>query len=258
MSYLEVTSPGFVSKVELYNSNQPLFDAFNIERQIMESLNKKVWVKGAGYIVIETTEAMTVVDVNSGKYAKNTEQEINSLNTNLESAKEIVRQLRLRDIGGIIVVDFIDLYEEKNRRKLYEELKKEFRRDRAKASVLPMSDFGLIQITRQRVRQNILNRVYDTCPYCRGTGNVMSKMGFQTEIERWIQRYSGNPSTRRLTLHVNPIVKSYLQSGFITELFKLNLKYKLWISVESDSSLSLDDYKFFTADDRDITSEFEI
>lgn len=257
-TYLELTSPDFVNKVELYNRNQPLFDAFNIERQILESLSKKVWVKGAGYIVIETTEAMTVVDVNSGKYAKNTEQEINSLNTNLEAGKEIVRQLRLRDIGGIIVVDFIDLYDEKNRRKLYEELKKEFRKDRAKASLLPMSDFGLVQITRQRVRQNILNRVFDTCPMCKGTGNVMSKTGFLTEIERWLQRYSASSGPIRLKLRVNPIISGYLRSGFISEIFKMNLKYRLWIKVENDTSLGLDEYKFISlSSNEDVTTEFE-
>lgn len=159
--YLGETSPEFSDKVQLYDREQPLFDVYKIEEQLQESLQRKVWLKNGGYIIIEPTEAMTVIDVNSGKYAKHREQEINSLNTNLESAREIVRQVRLRDIGGIIVIDFIDLYDDKNRRRLYEEIKKEFRNDRAKTTILPVSDFGLVEITRQRIRQNILHSVSD-------------------------------------------------------------------------------------------------
>ena len=129
-----------------------------LKNRLMKVSKQKSCSKNSGYIVIETTEAMTVVDVNSGKYAKLKDQEQNSLKINFEAAKEIARQLRLRDIGGIIVVDFIDLYEDSNKRKLHEELRKEFRKDRAKITVLPMTEFGLVQITRQRIRQNILNR----------------------------------------------------------------------------------------------------
>jgi ribonuclease G len=254
---LEESSPGFVKKLELYNGNQPLFDAFGIERQLDSSLNKKVWIKGAGYIVIETTEAMTVIDVNSGKYAKSANQEVNSLNTNIEAGKEIVRQLRLRDIGGIIVIDFIDLYEEKNRRKLYDELRKEFRKDRAKSTILPMSEFGLVQITRQRIRQSILNRVYDTCPLCKGTGQVMSRVSFLTMLERWIQRYKGSHSIRSLELRVNPILEAYLKHGIFSRVRKLSLKYKVRIKVTGDSDVALDDYKFYSRKTgEDITEEF--
>ncbi|MBK6539636.1 MAG: ribonuclease E/G [Ignavibacteria bacterium] len=153
--------PRIFSKLELYNGDQPLFDVYNIEKQIEESIQRKVWLKNGGCIIIEPTEAMTVVDVNSGKYARHRDQEINSLNTNLESAKEIVRQIRLRDIGGIIVIDFIDLYDEKNRRRLFEDIKREFKNDRAKSTILPVSEFGLVEITRQRIRQNIIHTVSD-------------------------------------------------------------------------------------------------
>lgn len=173
--YVDETSPEFSSKLELYNGDQPLFDVYNIEKQIEESIQRKVWLKNGGYIIIEPTEAMTVVDVNSGKYARHRDQEINSLNTNLESAKEIVRQIRLRDIGGIIVIDFIDLYDEKNRRRLYEDIKREFKNDRAKSTILPVSEFGLVEITRQRIRQNIIHTVSDICPMCSGSGHIQSK-----------------------------------------------------------------------------------
>ena len=133
-------------------------------------MGRKVPLPSGGYLIIEHTEEMVVIDVNSGRYAKSKEQEQNSLKTDLEASREIARQLRLRDIGGIIVVDFIDLEEEKNRKKIYDELKKEFRKDRSKVSVLPMSDFGLVQITRQRIRQNIMQAMKDVCPVCGGSG----------------------------------------------------------------------------------------
>lgn len=254
---LEETSPGFVKKLDLYTGNQPLFDLYNIERQLDSSLSKKVWIKGAGYIIIETTEAMTVIDVNSGKYARSSNQEVNSLNTNIEAGKEIVRQLRLRDIGGIIVIDFIDLYEEKSRRKLYDELRKEFRKDRAKATILPMSEFGIVQITRQRIRQNILNRVYDTCPLCKGTGTVLSRTSFLTNLERWIQRYKGSHSVHPLTLKVNPIVEAYLIHGLFSRVRKLSFKYKLRIKVIGDGDVALDDFKFISRKTgEDVTEEF--
>jgi len=176
--YLEETSPEFLPRVQLYNGNQPLFDSYNIEKQIQETLRRKVWLKNGGYIIIEPTEAMTVVDVNSGKYAKSKDQEVNSLTTNIEAAIEVVRQVRLRDIGGIIVIDFIDLYDDKNKKKLYEEVRKEFRKDRAKVTALPISDFGLCQITRQRIRQNIINSVSDICMMCKGSGKNTSRAGF--------------------------------------------------------------------------------
>ena len=254
---LEESSPGFVKKLDLYTGNQPLFDAFGIERQLDSSLNKKVWIKGAGYIVIETTEAMTVIDVNSGKYAKSSNQEVNSLNTNIEAGKEIVRQLRLRDIGGIIVIDFIDLYEERNRRKLYDELRKEFKKDRAKSTILPMSEFGIVQITRQRIRQSILNRIYDTCPLCKGTGQIMSRVSFLTMLERWIQRYKGSHSIRSLELKVNPVLEAYLKYGIFSRVRKLSLKYKIRIKVTGDSEVALDEYKFYSRKTgEDITEEF--
>ncbi len=254
---LEQTSPEFTDKVELYSASAPIFDVYNIEKQIEESLNKKVWLKNSGYIVIETTEAMTVVDVNSGKYAKSKDQELNSLKINFEAAKEIARQLRLRDIGGIIVVDFIDLYEDVNKRKLHEEIKKEFRKDRAKITVLSMTDFGLVQITRQRIRQNIMHRVSDSCPMCIGTGRVQSKMAFITEIETWLQRFRGGGGDIFLRMRVNPLIKHYLTSGIINKVLKFCLKYRTFIKLEVDEQLPLSEFRFLTAKGKtDITDEY--
>lgn len=257
-SYVDDTSPEFSDKIELFTSDQPLFDVFNIEKQIEESLQRKVWLKNGGYIIIEPTEAMTVVDVNSGKYAKHRDQEVNSLNTNLESAKEIVRQIRLRDIGGIIVIDFIDLYDDKNRKRLYEEVKKEFKNDRAKSTILPVSEFGLVEITRQRVRQNIIHTVSDLCPMCRGTGHVQSKSTFMNRMERWIQRYKGGNNGMSISIQVNPFIRNYLTEGFISKLNKIRLKNFLFIKLEEDESLALDEFKVYSKKhDKFITEEFD-
>lgn len=256
-NYIDITSPEFSEKIEYYSSTQPLFDAYNIEKQINESMSKKVWLKNSGYIVIESTEAMTVVDVNSGKYAKSQDQESNSLKINNEAGREIIRQLRLRDIGGIIVIDFIDLYEEENRKKLFEELKKEFRKDRAKVTILPMSEFGIVQITRQRVRQDIIQRVSDVCPMCNGKGRVQSRTSYITEIERWLQRYKGASNSRFLKLKVNPLIKPYLKCGFFNNLLKFEIKYFLSITLETDERLALDEFRFYSRkSNSDITQEF--
>ena len=260
-NYFDETAPEYLDRLEYYGGNAPLFDTYhNIEKQIDDSLNKRIYLKNSGYIVIETTEAMTVVDVNSGKYARAKDQELNSLKTNIEAAKEIARQSRLRDIGGIIVVDFIDLYDDNNKRKLHEEIKKEFRKDRAKATILMMSDFGIVQITRQRVRQNIIQRLSSTCPMCSGTGRTQNKMSFKTDIERWLQRYKGGNGGMFLRLRVNPLIKHSLTSGiFFNEILKLCVRYRLVIKLETDSELALSEFKFFTLKGKvDLTEEYDI
>lgn len=256
-NYVDVTSPEFSDKIELYSGHQPLFDAFNIEKQIDESLGNKVYLKNYGYLVIETTEAMTVIDVNSGNYAKDKDQEANSLKIDIEAAREIVRQLRLRDIGGIIVVDFIDLYEDANKKKLYDEMRREFRKDRAKTTVLPMTEFGLVQITRQRVRKNIMSALSSKCPMCYGTGRVQSRAFFMSQIERWLYRYKGANNSPFLTLKIHPLIKSFLKCGFISELTKLQFKYKVLIKLITDKRLPLNDFRFISRKTKkDITEEY--
>lgn len=257
-NYVDETSPESSEKLELYEGSAPVFDAYNnIDKQIEESLDKKIMIKNYGYIVIEITEAMTVVDVNSGKYAKSKDQEANSLRINIEAAKEIARQARLRDIGGIIVVDFIDLYEEQNKRRLYDEIRKEFRKDRAKATVLPMSEFGIVQITRQRIRQNIIHRVSAQCPMCSGSGRVQSQMTYLTDIQRWLQRYKGADNSIFLRMRVNPLIKDYLTSGIINKILKLCIKYRVVIKLETDKEFALDEYRFYQLRSKiDITDEY--
>jgi ribonuclease G len=256
-AYIKYTSAQLLDKIELHKDRRPIFDVFGIEKEIETTLSRKVWLKSGGYIIIEPTEAMMVIDVNSGRYAAKKEQEQNSLRTDLEAAREINRQLRLRDIGGIIVCDFIDLDDERNKRKVYEELKKEFRKDRAKVTVLPMTEFGLVQITRQRIRQNILHSFTEPCPACGGTGLVQSRTTTLNQIERWIRRFKSEGKESRITLKVNPQLADALRVGTISRLRKLMLKYFILIRLETDPSVHAGEFRVISRkQEKDITDQF--
>jgi ribonuclease G len=259
-SYLKITSPSLMDKVELYKNAEPIFDVYGIEKEIVLTLNKKVNLKSGGYVFIEHTEAMVVIDVNSGKYARSKDQETNSLKTNLEASREIVRQIRLRDLGGIIVIDFIDVYDDKNKKKVYDELKKEFRKDRAKVTILPMSEFGLVQITRQRVRQSLIKSISEPCPMCGGTGMVESSSNIIIRIERWIKRYKSQShklAPSKLILKVNPQVFKHLKEGTISHITRISFKYLLRIKLVEDQELAMQDFRFVQSkDNKDITEEY--
>lgn len=232
-----------MEKIELYKSSSSIFDEFKIEEQITTLMGRKVPLPSGGYLIIEHTEAMVVIDVNSGRYAKSKEQELNSLKTDLEASREIARQLRLRDIGGIIVIDFIDLEEEKNRKKIYDELKKEFRKDRSKVSVLPMSDFGLVQITRQRIRQNIMQAMKDVCPVCGGTGFMTKESHLVYDIEDWLKKYRKYFGGFSLIIKCHPTDASRLQNRRFT---KIQFKFLVKFTIEEDSGIQIGRFKFFS------------
>ncbi|TAK50824.1 MAG: Rne/Rng family ribonuclease, partial [Bacteroidetes bacterium] len=257
-SYLEQNSPHLLDKVELYKDREPIFDAYGVEKEITTSLGRKVWLKSGGYIIIEQTEAMVVVDVNSGRYAAKREQEQNSLRTNLEASRELCRQLRLRDIGGIIVVDFIDLEDEVSRKKVYDELRKEFRRDRAKVTVLPMTEFGLVQVTRQRIRQSVLHSFSEPCPVCGGAGLVQSKATVLNHLERWLRRFTSEGRELKLILKVHPSFAKYLKEGTWSRIRKFMFRYLVLIKIEEDPKIQVSEYRFFSVkQNKDITESFE-
>jgi ribonuclease G len=256
--YLKGVSPHLIDKIELFKGREPVFDSYGIEKEIAACLSKKVWLKSGGYIIIEQTEAMVVVDVNSGRYAAKREQEQNSLRTNLEAAREVTRQLRLRDIGGIIVIDFIDLEDERNKKKVYDELRKEFRKDRARVTVLPMTEFGLVQITRQRNRQNILLSFSEPCPVCGGAGIVQSKSAIVNQIERWIRRFKSETHELRLTLRVTPSLATYLKEGTISRIAKMQFKFLMFVKLEEDNKLSMGEFHFISPKQgKDITDKYK-
>ncbi len=257
-AYLEDNSPGLVEKVELYKDAEPVFDAYGIEKEIAVCLSPKVWMKSGGYLIIEQTEAMVVVDINSGRYAAKREQELNSLRTNLEAAREMCRQIRLRDLGGIIVADFIDLEDERNRKKVYDELRKEFRKDRAKVTVLPMTEIGLVQITRQRIRQSILHSFSEPCPVCGGGGLVQSRASVLTAIERGVRRFKAETGEYRLHLYVHPSLADFLTEGRLNRVRRWMFRYMLHIALDPDPKLAASEFRFFSPkQQKDITEEFK-
>jgi len=256
-SYVQLVQPEYLDKIEPYKSQSPIFDSFKIEEQIKTLMGRKVPMPSGGYLIIEHTEAMVVIDVNSGRYAKSKEQEQNSLKTDLEAAREIARQLKLRDIGGIIVVDFIDLEEEKNRKKIYDELKKEFRKDRSKVSVLPMSEFGLIQITRQRVRQNIMQAMKDVCPVCMGSGFLTKESHLTYDIESWLKKFRRNSREFGLIIKCHPFLAEKLKAGKLGSLLKFQLKYFVRLQVEEDETVPQGRFKFISKKTgTDLTDKF--
>lgn len=259
-NYVRWAMPDLEEQIYNYKGKAPIFDAVGIEKDVESAFSRKVWLRSGGYIIIEQTEAMVVVDVNSGRYAAKREQEMNSLKTNLEAAREICHQLRLRDIGGIIVVDFIDLQDEKNRKKIYDELKKEFKKDRAKSNVVPMTEFGLIQITRQRIRPSVLHTISEGCPTCGGTGIVQSKFNTITAIERWVKRFKSQTNEKRLEIRVHPGIATMLTEGSVfSTRTKWMLRYFMHIKITSDNTIHINDFKCFTSSrgEEEITAEFQ-
>jgi len=259
LNYVRWAAPEFEKKVTLYKGRLPLFESYGIAKDVESIFSRKVWLKSGGYLIIEQTEAMVVIDVNSGRYAAKKEQEENSLRTNLEAAKEIARQLRMRDIGGIIVIDFIDLLDERNARKVYETMKAELKRDRAKSNVLPMSDFGIMQITRERIRPSLMQRMGDTCPACGGTGVIQARQTTVHQIERWLRKYAWHTKRpfSKLDLLVSPTVMEPLYNQDMKPEWKWFLQHLVLVRIKPDDTLRSDDFRFFIRNtSQDITQEY--
>ncbi len=242
-SYVSQIAPKMLPAVQLYKGKDHVFDHVNIGQDVNSIFSPRVRMPSGGYLIFEQTEAMYVVDVNSGPYAAKEKQEDNSLKTNLEAAREIAKQLRLRDIGGIIVVDFIDLRDSKNRKKIYDELKKEFKKDQAKTNVIGMSDFGLIQITRQRIRPSVVNSVSKVCPMCGGAGSVVSQDTIVTDVESWISKFKYSTDYRAVDIYVNPYLRSFLCKGFFSQRWRWMFKYRMRITFVADQTISLNEFK---------------
>ncbi|MEW6750931.1 MAG: Rne/Rng family ribonuclease [Candidatus Latescibacterota bacterium] len=260
LAYVRQVSPELRGRVEYYRDRRPLFDAFDIEDALEKANNRTVWMRRGGALVIDHAEAGTFIDVNSARYVGSADQEENNLNTNLEAAREIARQLRLRDIGGIIVIDFIDMNEERNRRRVVEQLIEEAKRDRAKISISPqVSEFGLVEMTRQRVRPNLLHTHSEPCPTCGGTGRVMGPDTIVTRIERWLQRSYAATHERRYVLHVHPDVATYMLENREERLRSLHRATKARLDLAQDSALSPQDYRLFSVKrNLDVTAEFRV
>jgi len=211
VEFLDQIQPNLVSRVRLFRREEPIFDEFGIEPEIAKALKSKVWLKSGGYIVINQTEALVAIDVNTGKYVGKRNLEETVFRTNLEAAKEIVRQIRLRDLGGIIVLDFIDMEEPTNRARLFEALENEIKKDRSKTKILQISEFGLIEMTRKRVRQSLERSLTQACPYCAGSGRIKSNTTVALEIWRELMKLRDLHEGQDVIVRVNPVVYSSMQ-----------------------------------------------
>ena len=221
LSFLDTYMPSLKDHVVLYEGHEPVFDAYNLEGDISRALRRKVWLKSGSYILIEHTEALTAIDVNTGRYVGKHNLEETILKTNLEAVKEIAYQIRLRDIGGIIIIDFIDMEKKSNQEKVFNALKEALKKDKSKTHVLPMSEMGLIQMTRKRTREPLTRILCEPCFYCEGEGYLISRQSICYSIYREIQRDAYDTSGTRLTLRVNPEIAELLlgvENKLIAEL----------------------------------------
>ena len=236
VEFIETFMPQLKYSVELYRADEPIFDAYGIEVEISRALGRRVWLKSGGYIVIEETEALTAVDVNTGKYVGKGNPEDTILKTNLEAVKEIAYQLRLRNIGGIIIIDFIDMEKEGGRERVFQTLKEALQKDRAKTNILRISELGLVEMTRKRTRENLSRILCETCPYCEGRGIVKSKTTLCFEIFREIRREAMNIPSSVIEVSLHPEVADFLydEERYAIEELENVLKKKIVIKVRSD------------------------
>mgnify|MGYP000490032579 FL=1 len=257
--YVSLIAPEKAKIVKLYTGTVPIFDNFNITKQIKSSFGKTVNYKHGAYLIIEHTEALHVVDVNSGNRSHSDNgQEANALDVNLGAADELTRQLRLRDMGGIIVVDFIDMNLAEDRQLLYERMCKNMQKDRAKHNILPLSKFGLMQITRQRVRPAMDVNVEETCPTCFGKGKIKSSILFTDQLERKIDCLINKIGVKTFYLHVHPYVAAYINQGLFSLKRKWQLKYGMGVHVVSSQKLAFLQYEFYDSKKQYIDMKEEI
>jgi ribonuclease G len=244
--YMQSIAPEKIDILKFHKGKQPIFELYGVDKQIRKSFGRTISIKGGVYLIIEQTEAMVVIDVNSGKKTKIPEnQEENALEVNKEAATEIARQLRLRDMGGIIVIDFIDLRTASARKALYEHLLLKMHEDTSRHTVLPMSKFGLMEITRQRVRPATYIDVVEKCPACQGTGEIRPSIFITDEMENSMSYLIHEQNETKLTIHVHPILYAYLKKGIFNQVFKWKRKFKRSIKIHPDKSLQLVEYHFY-------------
>lgn len=253
-NYVSLIAPDKKDIVKYYDKEEPIFDHFNITRQIKSSFGKTVSFKSGAYIIIEHTEALHVIDVNSGnRTKKDSNQESNALEVNLRAADEIARQLRLRDMGGIIVVDFIDMAQAEHRQALYDHMREIMANDRARHNILPLSKFGLMQITRQRVRPALDIVTTEKCPSCEGHGEVQSSLLFTDKLKEIIEFIITEKELNNFTIYVHPFVDAYLKKGFISMYRKWKMAYKAKFKILADQSLAYLEYKVYDKNQKEVS-----
>jgi len=243
--FIKKIAPGKEKLVKKYNGKAKIFEAFNIEKQLKSLFGKSVSLPTGGYLIIEHTEALHVIDVNSGnKSNSEADQETTALKTNIEAGREIARQLQLRDMGGIIVIDFIDMRRPENKKMLYSKMKEFMSSDRSKYTLLPLSKFGLMQITRQRVRPELNITTTEICPSCGGSGKISSSILVADQIERDLEYLVKKQNEKNITLTLHPYLHSFFTKGIYSQRMKWFFNYGQWVKLLPDSSLPITDYMF--------------
>jgi ribonuclease G len=257
--YLETVDPDLMRRVKLHESTTPLFDKYEIEEEIRRSFEKKVELPSGGYVVIEPTEGLVAIDVNTGRYTGKKDPEKTILRTNLDAAREIARQLRLRDIGGIIVVDFIDMEDKTNRDRVMQELRTHLGRDRARTKAFQISELGLVEMTRQRVRPSVYHTVTRPCPYCEATGRIVTPSTVVRRIERAIRRVAAAREEKRLVIRLHSEVALHILEEEPNLLRRLESEYKVDIEVRDDPLLRADEFRILSGPaDVDVTSRYAV
>jgi Rne/Rng family ribonuclease len=238
--------PGLVKRVKLYTKETPLYEQFGLNEEINKALKSKVWLKSGGYIVINQTEALVAIDVNTGKYVGKRDLEETILKINLEAVGEIVRQIRLRDLGGIIIIDFIDMDREDHRGQVFRALTRALGDDKSRTNVLEISELGLVEMTRKRVRQSLHSLLMQSCPTCKGTGVVKSAAALTAEIYRKIQVATRDISGQEVLIRVNPDLSAYLQEEESEGLEILQRRIQRKVTVQGVQGLHKDEYEIIT------------
>lgn len=243
--FIHTIAPEKEKIVKLHNGKNRIFEQFGIEKQLKALFGRSVSLPNGGYLIIEHTEALHVIDVNSGNKSNSEEdQEATALSVNLEAAKEIARQLRMRDMGGIIVIDFIDMKKQDNKRLLQDTMRDEMKLDRSKFTILPLTKFGLMQITRQRVRPELTVKTVETCPTCNGTGSITASIVVSDQVEHNLEYILTKQNERGVAVVLHPYLYAYFTAGFPSKRLQWLWKYKKWVNLLKDSSLGVTEYHF--------------
>lgn len=250
--YMQNISPEQVGIVQYHSGNKPIFDAYSVTRQIKASFGKTATMNSGAYVVIEKTEAMHVIDVNSGHKITSADVEQTIFGVNLEAAEEIARQVRLRDIGGLIVVDFIDMKNPEHKKQLAKAMEDFMKKDRAQHTILPLSKFGLMQITRERARPEVVVNTSEMCPTCGGTGKINATILLTDDVERDLEFIMQSRPKAPLYLRVHPYLEAYLKRGFPSRRMQWFMKYNKWIRIVPHSDYQLTEYRFMEGNDDEI------
>ncbi|WP_236974226.1 Rne/Rng family ribonuclease [Membranihabitans maritimus] len=257
-TFLDQTIPEKSKIVQHYNGRNGIFDTFGVTKQIKASFGKTSTMNSGAYLVIEHTEAMHVIDVNSGPKVSTQNQQDAVLKVNMEAAEEIARQLRLRDIGGLIIIDFIDMRRGDHRKLLFKRMREFMAKDHAQHTILPLSKFGLMQITRQRVRPEVNIKTAEVCPSCNGTGKINPTILTIDELERDLEMVLKLRSNTKVDINIHPFLFAYLKKGFPSRQMQWFMKYKKWIKIHSDQNLPINKYKFFDSNGDEIRLTQEV